>query len=38
VALPLKKHLLDEQGESARRGERQKSKIFDSGDKRANQL
>jgi hypothetical protein len=38
VALPLKKHLFDEQSESARRGERQKSSIFDSGDKRAYQL
>ena len=32
VALPPKKHLLDEQSESARRGELPKSKILASGD------
>jgi hypothetical protein len=35
-ASPPKKHLSDEPSEPARRGELQKSKIFASGDKRAN--
>jgi len=35
VALPTKKHLSDEQSESARRGELTKSLILSSGDKRA---
>ncbi len=36
MALPPKKHLFGEQGESARRGELTKSMILSSGDKRAN--
>ncbi len=35
VALPTKKHLLDEQSESARRGKPAKSLILTGGDKRA---
>jgi len=35
AALPPKKHLLDEQSESARTGVSQKSSIFEGGDKRA---
>jgi hypothetical protein len=35
AALPTEKHRLDEQGESAHRGELTKSLILSSGDKRA---